>query len=96
MSSSKALLGFVAGAAVGALAGILFAPDKGSNTRKKIVHKAGDWTDAAKESFNDLIDGVKHAYSGAKDDAEEFGDKAKAKMTSAKNEVKSEVRNALS
>ncbi|MBC7873491.1 MAG: YtxH domain-containing protein [Ferruginibacter sp.] len=93
---SKVLLGFVAGAAVGALAGILFAPDSGTNTRKKIAHKAGDWTDAAKESFNGLIDGVKKAYSGAQDEAEEFGDKAKAKMTSAKNDVKSEVRNAMS
>jgi gas vesicle protein len=92
MSSSKVLLGFVAGAAVGALAGILFAPDTGTNTRKKIAHKAGDWTDAAKESFNGLIDGVKKAYSGAQDEAEEFGDKAKGKFNTAKTDVK----NALS
>ena len=92
MSSSKVLLGFVAGAAVGALAGILFAPDSGSNTRKKIAHKAGDWTDAAKESFSGLIDGVKKAYSGAKEDAEEFGDQAKGKF----NTAKSDVKNALS
>ena len=88
MSSSKVLLGFVAGAAVGALAGILFAPDKGSNTRSKLATKAGDWTDAAKDSFSSLIDGVKNAYTGAKDEADEFGDKAKAKFTTAKNEVK--------
>jgi len=92
MSSSKALLGFVAGAAVGALAGILFAPDKGSNTRKKIVTKTGDLTESVKESFNDFIDGVKEAYAGAKDEADEFGDKAKAKMSTAKNDLK----NALS
>lgn len=96
MSSSKTLLGFVAGAAVGALAGILFAPDKGSSTRQKIADKSGDMGDTLKSSFNDFVDGVKNAYAGAKDDAEEFGDKAKAKMTTAKNEVKSDVRNALS
>lgn len=96
MSSTKALLGFVAGAAVGALAGILFAPEKGSETRKRIASKAGDWTEAAKESFGDLIDSVKNSYSGAKEEAEELGDKAKAKMTAARNDVKSEVRNALS
>ena len=39
MSNTKAVLGFVAGAAVGALVGILFAPDSGSNTRKKISSK---------------------------------------------------------
>lgn len=88
MSSSKTLLGFVAGAAVGALAGILFAPDSGTNTRKKISTKAGDWKESAKSSINGIIDSVKDAYSGATDEMEEYGDKAKAKMSSAKNEIK--------
>ncbi len=87
--SSKILVGFLAGAAVGALAGILFAPDAGTNTRKKIASKSGDITDSVKNSFNDFIDGVKHTYAGAKDDVEQFGDSAKAKMGAAKNEVKS-------
>ncbi len=39
MSSGKVFLGILAGAAAGALAGILFAPEKGSKTRKKIVKK---------------------------------------------------------
>jgi len=39
-SDSKFLLGFLAGAAIGALAGILFAPDKGSETRKVLNEKA--------------------------------------------------------
>ena len=42
MANTKTLLGFLAGAAVGALAGILLAPDKGSETRKKISKKTGD------------------------------------------------------
>jgi gas vesicle protein len=86
MSSSKILVGFLAGAAVGALAGILFAPDKGSNTRKKIATKSGDLTDSVKNSFNDFIDGVKQTYSGAKEDVEEFS--AKAKSGAAKNDGK--------
>ena len=94
--STKVLLGFIAGAAVGAVAGILFAPDSGENTRKKIQDKAGDWTDAAKESFNGVIDGVKNAYSGAKDKMEEAGAYAKAEMTGARNDIKSEARQAKS
>jgi gas vesicle protein len=89
MSSSKILVGFLAGAAVGALAGILFAPDKGSNTRKKIATKSGDITDSVKDSFNNFVDGVKEMYSGAKDEVEEFGDKAKSKLQHAKNDGKS-------
>lgn len=88
MSSTKALLGFVAGAAVGALAGILLAPDTGTNTRKKIASKTGDLTDSLKNSFGDFIDGVKDSYTGVKGDAEDMADKAKAKMNNLKNETK--------
>jgi gas vesicle protein len=85
---SKVLLGFIAGAAAGALAGILFAPDKGSNTRSKIATKAGDWKEAAKESINGIIDSVKDVYAGSKSEAEDMADRAKSKMNTAKNEVK--------
>ena len=99
MSSSKALLGFVAGAAVGALAGILFAPDSGPNTRKKIATKTGDLTDSLKNTFGDFIDSVKDTYAGVKGDAEDMGEKAKAKMNNLKNETKStfnDTKNAFS
>ena len=36
MSTGKIVVGVLAGVAVGALLGVLFAPDKGSETRKKI------------------------------------------------------------
>ena len=39
MGNGKILLGVLAGAAAGATLGILFAPKKGSVTRKKIIKK---------------------------------------------------------
>ncbi|NLO02771.1 MAG: YtxH domain-containing protein, partial [Bacteroidales bacterium] len=45
MSSGKVFLGVLAGAAAGALAGILFAPAKGSKTRKRILKKGEDYSD---------------------------------------------------
>ena len=42
MDGGKVVLGVLAGVAVGALAGILFAPDKGSETRRKISKKTSD------------------------------------------------------
>ena len=86
--SSKILVGFLAGAAVGALAGILFAPDKGSNTRRKIADKSGDIKDSVKNSYNEFVDGVKQTYAGAKEEAEDFANKAKAKLDGVKHEVK--------
>lgn len=85
---SKIAVGFLAGAAVGALAGILFAPDSGSNTRKKISSKSGEIKDSVKNSFNEFVDGAKQTYAGAKDELETFGDKAKAKYDGAKNDMK--------
>ena len=92
MNSSNTMLAFLAGAAVGAIAGILFAPDKGSVTRKKISSKTGELADSVESSFSSFIDGAKETYAGAKEEGEEFVDKAKSKYGSAKNEVK----NALS
>jgi gas vesicle protein len=46
---SKIGLAFLAGAVVGAIAGVLLAPDKGSETRKKMADKARDLSDAMKE-----------------------------------------------
>ena len=92
MANTKTLLGFLAGAAVGALAGILLAPDKGSETRKKISKKTGDLGESLKGSFNDFIDGVKESYSNVKAEAEDVEEKSRIKISSLKNEAK----NALS
>jgi gas vesicle protein len=42
MKNSNVILGVLGGLAIGAIAGILFAPDKGTKTRKKIKAKAKD------------------------------------------------------
>ncbi|HLZ88317.1 MAG TPA: YtxH domain-containing protein [Puia sp.] len=72
-NSSKILLGFIAGAAIGGALGILLAPDKGSETRRRIVEKGSDigdsiadFGDTVKEKFNDVVDGVKGSFSKAK------------------------------
>jgi gas vesicle protein len=42
MKTTKALLAVVAGVAAGAVLGLLFAPNKGSDTRRKIAKKSDD------------------------------------------------------
>ncbi|TDE16535.1 YtxH domain-containing protein [Dyadobacter psychrotolerans] len=54
MATNKALWGIVTAAAVGAVIGLLFAPDEGNKTRKKIKKKtnslASDLIDALEKS----------------------------------------------
>jgi gas vesicle protein len=72
-STSKILLGFIAGAAIGGALGILLAPDKGSETRRRISEKGSEIGDSivdigetVKEKFNDVVDGVKGSFNRTK------------------------------
>ena len=56
MAKTKIILGFIAGASIGAIAGILLAPDSGTATRKKIIDKSGDLTGAVKDSIAGWLD----------------------------------------
>lgn len=50
-STGKILAAIVAGAAIGAIVGILFAPDKGSETRKKIGEEGKKLAEDMKDKF---------------------------------------------
>ena len=51
MSKGNSLLCFLAGAAAGAFAALLLAPDSGENTRAKVKKSAADLTGKAKEKI---------------------------------------------
>ena len=55
MERGKVILGIMAGIAAGSLIGILFAPDKGVDTRKKVVHKGGEYANDLKEKVNGIF-----------------------------------------
>ncbi len=58
MKAASCLLAFLGGAVAGAAIALLYAPDKGSETRKLIVDKAKEGAEYAGETINDLIDKV--------------------------------------
>ena len=68
MSTGKVLLGVLAGAATGALAGVLFAPHKGSVTRKKISRTTGNYANGAKDKINELLEDITEKFEKVKED----------------------------
>lgn len=69
------LLAFVAGAAAGLTLGLLFAPEKGEDTRRKIRETVGDAADSAKArarlarmELNDLKAELKGQAENLKED----------------------------
>lgn len=77
MANAAKLLGaLLIGAAAGATLGVLFAPDKGSNTRKKISKKTDDLID----QLNEKIDEAKETISSMKEKAMGTADNIKNKV----------------
>lgn len=67
------------GAAVGGALGILLAPDKGSETRKKILAKGDDLTEGLKDKFQDFLDEIKREMETVKNKTNVFMSDGKAK-----------------
>ena len=80
MGSGKVLLGVLAGVAVGATLGILFAPDKGSTTRKKISRKSDDYAEELEEKFNEFIEGITRQFGEVKEEANRLAEEGKHKV----------------
>jgi gas vesicle protein len=81
--NSKVLGALILGAAAGAVLGLLFAPDKGSNIRQKIKDNAGDILDEladkieeGRETLNSLkekmVDQTGKMKSEAEDEMESY------------------------
>jgi gas vesicle protein len=75
MTTGKVLLGVLAGVAAGAILGILFAPDKGYETRKKIAKSGKDLTDNINETLKVFMADLSEKFDTAVKEAKESAEK---------------------
>lgn len=81
---SKVLLGIVGAAAAGVVIGLLIAPDKGKDTRKKIKQTAGDWMDSLSHLWAKGKKAVDDLEAEAKDRVRQGKSAAEDKMNKVK------------
>jgi gas vesicle protein len=77
----------VGGVAVGALLGILLAPDKGERTRKRILRKGEDYMDVVKDKFNDVVEEMNEKMEGVAKEAVNMMRRNKVKANTMVDEV---------
>ena len=87
-TKSKVLLGILGAAAAGVVIGLLVAPDKGNETRKKLKKTAGEWAD----NLSHLWERGRHA---AEDGAQEVKDKGRYAKSAAEEKV-SKIKESFS
>lgn len=87
--SGNALIAIVAGAAIGVAAGMLYAPDSGEKTRKKLKKQA-------KKAQADIDAQARKTYAQVTEKANQFSSTVNSKATELKGTVGDRIETALS
>jgi gas vesicle protein len=77
MKTSRVIMSTLAASAVGVAIGMLYAPQKGTRTRRKIVEKNHQYVDYLADMFDDIIDTVSHPIENLGNGTQRIAKKAK-------------------
>ena len=87
----NSLISFVAGAAVGAALGVLFAPERGEVTRRRIRTAAKDGCDMAKDTYASAA----RRAAAVKDGIEELRDVLREEEAEIRDSVRARISERL-
>jgi gas vesicle protein len=88
MNTGKTVLGILAGIGLGALIGIVFAPQKGSKTRRKMVKKGERYLEDMKNQFDDFLSDAAERIDKIGEVKDHFVADEKNTLNDAKNGIK--------
>ena len=91
MKTNNTLVGILGGVVVGAALGVLFAPDKGTNTRRKLKSNANDLKGDLKSNFDDFIDNIADKYQNIVHSGSDLLTEGKAKLNTLVSDFNAEV-----
>jgi gas vesicle protein len=87
--STKHFIAFLAGVATGAALGVLYAPDKGENTRNQLSFKLNKYREQLQTLIADLLDGQELPESLAKSEGKKVVTEAREKAERLLEDVES-------
>jgi gas vesicle protein len=67
MSAKNVFIGALIGIGTGAVLGLLFAPEKGSTTRRKLAEQGTRYLDAVKTTASEVVDSVEKELANVKE-----------------------------
>lgn len=92
MKTLNIILNVFLASAAGVAVGMLFAPEKGSKTRRKISEKNHQYSDYLAEKFDDFVDSVSHPLESIEHETKRLVNRAGKEAKRAASEVNSSMK----